>query len=162
MTLWLYILIQATVLAYALVGGVFLAFSDFIMRSLALSGQGAGTMRVINREVFRWVFMALFLGLVPVSLGLAFVGYGALEGAARYWVVLAAIIYVAGCFGVTVLRNVPMNTALENLGDDTEASEAYWTDTYLPRWTFWNSVRTLACVLSALCLQCAVWVSMAG
>ena len=33
-----FILLQLSILAYALVAGVFLAFSDFIMRSLALTG----------------------------------------------------------------------------------------------------------------------------
>jgi uncharacterized membrane protein len=28
----------------------------------------------------------------------------------------------------------------------------YWLQTYVPRWTFWNSVRTLACILSAALL----------
>lgn len=63
------LLIQCAILAYAFVGGVFLAFSDFIMRALAkTSGHGGvEAMQMINREVFRWVFMALFLSLVPVS-----------------------------------------------------------------------------------------------
>lgn len=51
------LLMQFAILAYALIAGVFLAFSDFIMRSLALTSgaSGVGTMQVINREVFRWV-----------------------------------------------------------------------------------------------------------
>ena len=35
MPIWFFFLAQIAILAYALVGGVFLAFSDFIMRSLA-------------------------------------------------------------------------------------------------------------------------------
>ena len=66
----IFILLQFSILAYALVGGVFLAFSDFIMRSLAHTSGigGVDAMQVINREVFRWVFMALFIGMAPVSL----------------------------------------------------------------------------------------------
>ena len=62
-----------SILAYALVAGVFLAFSDFIMRSLALTGGTGGVeaMQVINREVFRWVFMTLFLGMAGVSIVVA-------------------------------------------------------------------------------------------
>ncbi|WP_425070998.1 hypothetical protein [Sagittula sp. S175] len=36
------ILMQAAILAYALVAGVFLAFSDFIMRALSLTGGVGG------------------------------------------------------------------------------------------------------------------------
>jgi uncharacterized membrane protein len=69
----LVIMLQFAVLAYALVAGVFLAFSDFIMRSLALTGGvgGVEAMQVINREVFRWVFMTLFLGMAAGSVALA-------------------------------------------------------------------------------------------
>jgi hypothetical protein len=66
-------LMQFAILAYALLGGVFLAFSDFIMRSLSLTGGTGGVeaMQVINREVFRWVFMVLFLGMAAASLVIA-------------------------------------------------------------------------------------------
>ena len=80
------LLMQVAILAYALVGGVFLAFSDFIMRSLSLTGGlgGVEAMQVINREVFRWVFMTLFLGMGAQSarkLGVAGeAGRGVLSG----------------------------------------------------------------------------------
>ena len=59
MSPFIFYLTHLAVLAYALVGGVFLAFSDFIMRALSLTGGsgGAEAMQAINREVFRWVFM---------------------------------------------------------------------------------------------------------
>ncbi|MEM8570783.1 MAG: anthrone oxygenase family protein [Pseudomonadota bacterium] len=149
-----YFLIQFAILAYAFVGGVFLAFSDFIMRSLAMTGGNAGvsTMQVINREVFRWVFMTLFLGMAAVSLVVA--GYGAfgMSGPAGTLIMLAGLIYLIGCFGVTVFFNVPMNEALAGMELSTETTRDYWFQTYLPRWTFWNSVRTIACGISAALL----------
>ncbi len=145
---------QFAILAYALVGGVFLAFSDFIMRSLSLTGGvgGVDAMQVINREVFRWVFMALFLGMAAVSLVIS--GYAAisLSGPAGTLILLSGLVYLFGCFGVTVLFNVPMNEALAGMDLAAEATQSYWTGTYLPRWTFWNSVRTIACGLSAMLL----------
>ena len=56
-------------------------------------------MQVINREVFRWIFMALFLGLAPVSL--VIMGYGviSLDGAAGTLITLAGLTYLVGCFG---------------------------------------------------------------
>ena len=42
MSPYLFFLMQFAILAYALVGGVFLAFSDFIMRSLSLTGGVGG------------------------------------------------------------------------------------------------------------------------
>ncbi|MEQ9258637.1 MAG: DUF1772 domain-containing protein [Roseovarius sp.] len=154
MSLVFLFLLQIAVLAYALVGGVFLAFSDFIMRALALTGGhgGVNAMQVINREVFRWVFMTLFLGMAALSLLLiGFAGF-ALEGPGATLVVLAGLVYLVGCFGVTVVFNVPMNEALAGMELSAKATSAYWRDTYLPRWTFWNSVRTAACAVAAALL----------
>ncbi len=152
MSLWLYLLFQLAALAYALVGGVFLAFSDFIMRSLGKTGDvgGIDAMQVINREVMRWVFMTLFLGLVPVSLVL--VGAAVFGSASPAGMLFAAagLVYLFGCFGVTVAFNVPMNEKLAKMALTDEGIRTYWTGTYLPRWTLWNTVRAGACVVSAL------------
>lgn len=154
MSPFFFFLMQFAILAYGLVGGVFLGFSDFIMRSLSLSGgtNGVETMQLINREVFRWIFMALFLGSAAVSLIL--VGYAAtsLSGPAGTLILLAGLVYLVGCFGVTVVFNVPMNEALARMDLASHATRDYWTGTYLPRWTFWNSIRTLACGVSAALL----------
>ena len=151
-------LIQFTILAYALIGGVFLAFSDFIMRSLTLTRGHAGpeTMQVINREVFRWVFMTLFIGMAPVSLAIAAYGGFSLGGGPGALFVLAGLIYFFGCFGVTVVFNVPMNEALAGMDAQMDTTRSYWEGTYLPRWTFWNSVHAAACAVSAALLLFAV------
>ena len=154
MSLWLFLLIQFAVLAYAFVGGVFLAFSDFIMRSLAHTSGVVGieAMQRINREVFRWVFMGLFLGLVPLSL--IIIGYTATHsvGPASMLMALAGLTYLFGCFGVTIFFNVPMNEALAGMDLPDSVTQDYWTQTYVPRWTFWNTVRTFACAVSAALL----------
>ena len=145
---------QFAILAYAFVGGVFLAFSDFIMRSLSLTGGNGGVeaMQVINREVFRWVFMALFLGMAAVSVAVAAYGALAVSGPAGRLIMASGLMYLIGCFGVTVFFNVPMNEALAGMQTSTGATRDYWLQTYVPRWTFWNSVRTVACAVSAALL----------
>ncbi len=151
MSPFLFTLAQLAVLAYALVGGVFLAFSDFIMRALSVtSGHGgAEAMQAINREVFRWVFMTLFLGLAALSLALVVYAMLTLTGPTATLIAAAGLVYLVGCFGVTVVFNVPMNEALAGMDLSHDATRAYWTGTYLPRWTFWNTVRTIACGLAA-------------
>ncbi|MFA8385657.1 MAG: DUF1772 domain-containing protein [Pelagibaca sp.] len=164
MSLFFFILMQFAILAYALVGGVFLAFSDFIMRSLSLTGGSGGVeaMQVINREVFSWVFMALFLSMAIVSLVLVAFGATTLNHAAGGLILTAGLVYLIGCFGVTVFFNVPMNEALAGMTLSEKATRAYWTEIYVPRWTFWNTVRTLACGLSAsLLLFGLLWMTQA-
>ncbi|PYG32583.1 DUF1772 domain-containing protein [Pelagimonas varians] len=151
MSPFLLVFLQFSVLAYALVGGVFLAFSDFLMRSLAQSAGigGVEAMQTINREVFRWVFMALFLGMAAVSVLIVIYSATSLAGAPGMLILLGALVYLLGCFAVTVFFNVPMNESLAAMDLTSEATRTYWTGTYLPRWTTWNTVRTIACVLSA-------------
>ncbi len=151
MSIWFLVLIQLSILAYALVGGVFLAFSDFIMRALAnTSGVGGiDAMQSINRAVFRWAFMALFLGMAPVSLiltGYSVLNFGSTE---MSFPMLAGAIYLIGCFGVTIVFNVPMNETLAKMDLTADATLQYWSNTYLPRWTFWNTVRTIACITAS-------------
>ena len=45
-----------------------------------------------------------------------------------------------------------MNEALARMDLSREATRACWTGTYLPRWTFWNTVRTIACGIAAALL----------
>lgn len=128
------------------------------MRALSMTG-GPGSltaMQAIKRAVFRWVFMALFLGLAPVSLAL--IGAAALgfAGPAARPVAAAGGVYLLGCFGVTVVFNVPMNERLAAMDPASATSQIYWTGTYLPRWTWWNTVRTVACALSAALLLIAL------
>ena len=110
MTLWLSLLSQISIIAFALLGGVFLAFSDFLMRSLGRVEGGAAAMQAINEDVFRIVFMSLFLGMVPLSLGLAVGAWSSLD--APWPFLAAAALYIVGVFGVTAGFNVPMNDAL--------------------------------------------------
>lgn len=150
----LFLFAQFSIIAYALVSGVFLAFSDFIMRSLAHTGGvgGVEAMQVINREVFRWVFMALFIGLAPISLMIAAYGGIVVGNGPGTMMMLAGLIYFIGCFGVTVFFNVPMNEALARMALTDDATRDYWTGIYVPRWTFWNTVRTVASGVSAALL----------
>jgi len=151
MSIWFYILCQVSVLGFALLGGVFLAFSDFIMRSLAhTSGRGGiEAMQVINREVFRYIFMALFLGLVPVSLVLTGYATFGLSSPGATLIAVSGMIYLVGGFGVTLVCNVPLNETLARMDLTIEDTQRFWTATYLPRWTFWNSVRTAACTAAS-------------
>ena len=159
MAIWFFFLAQIAILAYALVGGVFLAFSDFIMRSLA-NANGVEAMQVINREVFRWVFMTLFIGMAPVSLGIALYGATFIGSGPGLLLGLAGLVYFIGCFGVTVIFNVPLNEALAKMDPELEATRHFWSGTYVPRWTFWNSVRTVASSASAaLLLFALLWMT---
>ncbi|QFS81579.1 hypothetical protein FIU97_01855 [Roseivivax sp. THAF40] len=155
---WFFVLAQFSLLAYALLAGVFLAFSDFIMRALSRTGGTGGieVMQVINREVFRHVFIPLFIAMAALSLGIAAYGAAVLGDAPGYVMALAGLIYLIGCFGVTIRGNVPMNEALDRMDLSDAETTDYWRGIYLPRWTFWNTIRSVACAISAVLMLVAL------
>ena len=137
-------------IASALVAGVFLAFSDFIMRSLSAAEPAAGieAMQQINRKVYRSLFLVLLMGLAPVSLALAIAAFWVGYVPAAVWLSTAAGVYLFGVIAVTMAGNVPMNKRLDQMRlQDTEAG-TYWRE-YGLRWTRLNHLRTLASALAA-------------
>ena len=145
-------LFGAAALLSGVVGGVFLSFSDFVMTSLAVARPAVGieAMQIINRRVYGSLFLVLLLGMAPVSLAVAIYACFQLSGWAAFWLVLGGLSYVIGVFGVTVVRNVPMNKKLDALDYSAPDTQTYWAE-YLRNWTRWNHLRTLASVGSAAC-----------
>lgn len=160
---WFFIVCQISVVACGLVSGVFLTFSDFVMRSLNGAGTPAGVevMQAINREVFRSVFIVLLLGMSALSPVLIGYAYLHTAGPVATWVIAGGTVYLIGVFGVTLVFNVPMNNRLEAQEHAGAEAAAYWTDTYVPRWTFWNAVRAVASAGAAICFLVAgnIWLA---
>ena len=154
---WMLLASEISVIVYALVAGVFLTFSDFVMRSLAATKPAGGieAMQQINRKVFRTVFMVLLIGMAIVSPLMGAVAWWKMSGPAATWIIAAAVTYVVGTFGVTVAFNVPMNERLDRMAHDSAVAAAYW-HRYVPAWSFWNTVRTIASAAAAVFMLMAV------
>ncbi len=151
-----FILIEFAIIASALVSGVFLTFSDFVMRSLDRAKRSAGVevMQVIN------VFMVLLLGMSALSPFLIGYAYFHLAGPPSSLIITGGALYFFGGFVVTLAFNVPMNNRLDTLDYAGPEAAAYWTDTYMPHWTFWNYVRAIASGGAAICfLAASVWLA---
>lgn len=97
-------------------------------------------MQVINQEVFRWASMNLVLGMVSVSLVVAGYSLRVLSGAARLLILLAALLCLVDCLGVTVAFNRPMNRALAGMDLKYENTRDFWLLTCLPCRTLSHSV----------------------
>lgn len=144
-------------LGCGLMAGVYFAFSAFVMAALARIDAGAGSaaMNSINAVILRSAFMPLFLGTTVCALVL--VGLGLLTGL-RFpgapWFAAGGAIYVIGMFGVTMLRNVPLNDALAAAARRPDARDAW--ERYVRTWTRWNHARTLASLVAAACFIAAM------
>ncbi len=138
-------------LGSALVGGVFFAFSSFVMKALARvpSAEGISAMQSINVVVLNPSFLGAFIGTDVVSLGaggLALADWG--QPSAPFFLG-GALFYLVGTFLVTVLGNVPLNDQLAAVSATDPAALDVW-ERYLSRWTTWNHVRTAAAMVAAL------------
>lgn len=140
----------AALLGSALVGGVFFAFSSFVMKALARrpSPEGIAAMQSINVVVINPSFLGLFLGTALVSLAVA--ALMLLQGHSASNLFLGgAISYFVGTFLVTMMMNVPLNDRLAAVLATDAAATDLWRH-YLHRWTLWNHVRTIAAMLAAI------------
>lgn len=132
-------------IASILVAGVFLAFSDFVMRALVRATPAAGieTMQNINREVYRSIFVPLLIALVPVTAIITIWAYAEVTGPAQRWLIIGSLVYLIGAFGVTILGNVPMNKKLDGMVVGPVSTRKYWS-MYGQTWTYLNHVRAIA------------------
>jgi uncharacterized membrane protein len=133
-----------------LVGGIFFAFSSFVMAALGRlpSDHGIAAMNSINVTVINPVFFLAFFGTGLVCVTLASGSYFWWDQTSGKLLLGAAAIYLAGCIGVTMVFNVPLNNALAAVPPDTPEAAALWA-LYLDKWTIWNTVRTAASLVSA-------------
>ena len=149
------VLTFAAAIGSGVVGGIFFAFSTFVMAALGRlpPQQGVDAMNAINVTVINPAFMAAFLGTALACLVLAVGAAFQLEQARGQLTLAASLIYLAGCFGVTMVFNVPLNDRLAAVGPAQAAD--LWS-LYLRDWTLWNHVRTAAPVLSAVLFTLAL------
>lgn len=152
-----FVITFAAAIGCGVVAGIFFAFSSFVMAALGRlpSDHGIAAMNAINVTVINPGFFLAFFGTAALCLlasGGVVLRWTATGG---MLVLLASLIYLAGCIAVTLLRNVPLNNALAAVTPGTPEAAALWTR-YLGEWTFWNTVRTVAPVVSAVLFTMAL------
>lgn len=143
-------LVIASAIATALIGGVFFAFSVFVMRALAEqpSAQGVAAMQRINVTVIHLLFLGPFLGAVPLLAAAAVVAWAAGQMLAAGWLIGALIVYTLGSVAVTLRCNVPRNDRLAALQASSTEAAAYWP-VYVREWLLWNHLRCAASLVAA-------------
>ena len=135
----------------AVIGGVFSAFSEFIMAGLLRAEPAGGieSMQHINRTVLRTQFVAGIFLITFFSIAFAVYAVTAFDGVARYLLILAALVYGPSVFLMTLFGNVPMNRKLERLDHTSPEAKTYWLH-YGRVWTRLNHVRTVGSCLTAV------------
>ena len=146
-------------LGCGLIGGVFFAFSSFVMPALKRlpPAQGISAMQSINVLAVTPAFMAALFGTAAACVGLvawAVISWGDRSTAP---VLAGGALYLVGTIGVTMACNVPLNDGLAKLHPRDAEAAGFW-DRFLTRWTAWNHVRTIAALAAAAALTVALHV----
>jgi len=147
----LYLATFAAALGSGLVAGIFFAFSTFVMGALGRLPQAAGisAMQSINVVVINPVFLSVFMGTALLSVVLTIAALIGWISPRSLYLLAGSVLYVGGCFLVTMLCNVPLNNALAAVAPDSADGAKLWAR-YLTEWTNWNSVRTAASLIASI------------
>ena len=142
-----------TLIGSALIGGIFFAFSSFIMKALARlpASDGMAAMQSINVVVLNPMFLGVFMGTAATSLLLSFLAIMAWQQPSAPYLLSGALLYIIGTFLVTGMGNVPLNDRLASITATDPAADDIWQH-YLERWTQLNTLRTACSTTAAVVL----------
>ena len=148
MSLLEWVLLVTAVLC-GVAGGVFFAFSTYVMPALdrAAPAQAVAPMQAINVAA-----VAPFTTVqgAPAVLSMALIVDALLDwrGTASALIVAAGVVYLGGLIALTGAYHVPLNNGLDRVDAAGPEAAAAWRR-YAGPWTRGNHVRALAGVLAA-------------
>jgi uncharacterized membrane protein len=124
-------------------GGVFFAFSTFVMKALGRlpAARAISAMNAINKAAPAPLFMLALFGTAAVCIALSVPALHHLDQRWAAYVLTATALYLV-CVVLTIVYHVPRNDALA-LVDPTGPGAAHAWAHYLSPWTTWNHVRTV-------------------
>ncbi len=131
-------------------GGVFFAFSDFVMRALRrLPDQnGLAAMQAINRAAPSPAFMTVLFGTGVVCVAILVSAVPRLEEPVARQEIVGAALYLVS-IALTIAYHVPRNEALAALDPVSGDPSGAWRS-YAGGWTAWNHLRTVTSVAAAV------------
>ena len=144
------VLTFVAVLGCGLVSGIFLAFSNFVMKALAsvAPASGIASMQSINVMVLNRWFFAVFFGTAACCLVLVVASLLHWQRPGAACLLVASLLYFVGTVLVTIICNVPLNDSLSAVAPTSADAAPTWSN-YLKTWTVWNHVRTVAALAAA-------------
>jgi uncharacterized membrane protein len=124
-------------------GGVFFAFSTFVMQALGRlpAAEGISAMQAINKAAPNPLFMLALFGTGAVSIAVSVLALGHLDQHWAGYVLTGTALYLA-CLVLTIVYHVPHNNALALVNPTGPGATRAWAH-YLSPWTAWNHLRTV-------------------
>jgi uncharacterized membrane protein len=132
-------------LGAGLVAGNFFAFSAYTLPALRRlpPATGIAAMQSITTAAIKSpLFLVVFFGTAALAglLGLA----APLEWSkpSALYLLIGSLLYLNGPFGVTLMKNLPLNNKLAVIKPGSPEGASLWRE-YLSSWSTWNHVRTV-------------------
>jgi uncharacterized membrane protein len=130
-------------------GGVFFAFSTFVMKGLGRlpDAEGISAMNAINKAAPNPLFMLALFGTFAISIALSVVALGHLDEPWAVYLLIGSALYLV-CIVLTMAYHVPHNDALALIDARAPNAAHAWAQYHSP-WTAWNHVRTVTALAGA-------------
>jgi uncharacterized membrane protein len=147
----------AAVVGCGAMGGVFLAFSSFVMAGLHRlpPNEGLAAMQSINVTAVTPVFMASLFGTALLCVILAIKALRTWGQPRSVFLLAGSLLYLIGAIVLTAAYHVPLNDSLAKLDPHSVSSVSQWNH-YVTNWTRWNHVRAGASLAAAACFALAL------
>jgi uncharacterized membrane protein len=138
-------------------GGVFFAFSSFVMPALARLRplEGVAAMQSINVTAVTPAFMTALFGTGALCVAVIVAGLAGLDESYGGWLVAGGALGLTGSIVMTMLYHVPRNNALAVVDPATPEAARLW-ERYLREWTRANHARAVAGIAAAALLMIGV------
>ena len=145
------VIVAMSITGSGVVTGLLFAFSNFVMRAIddLPPEQSMFVMQRINEKIINPIFLGVFFGTPLLCLGIMIPTVTELNTSGHISLLVGALGYMIGPFGITMLFNVPLNNRLANVAPN-DASEAW--PKYRKTWQRWNHVRTYIGIFSVTIL----------
>lgn len=133
------------------VGGVFFAFSTFVMKALGRlpPAQGIAVMQAINITAITPLFMAALFGTGIACVALVVASVLMWDEPFAISLLVGSALYLGGPILLTIAYHVPRNDALAKVELDDAEAERLWSQ-YVVGWTAWNHVRVATSIAAAV------------
>lgn len=149
-----------TILVTGLSAGLFFGWTVSVIPGVKRISDNSyvESLQSINRAILNPAFFIVFLGPVFFLLVSSYLQFREAMDASFWLMLCAAIAYLAGTFGVTVVGNVPLNNKLDSVLasnlDKKEASQA--RRSFEGPWNRLHMIRTIFSVVSFVLVLAAV------
>ena len=129
-------------LGSGLIAGAFFAFAAFVLPALSRLPAQAGitAMQAVIVAIKGPAFLVAFFGTAALAglLGIAATLTWSEPGA--LYLLIGSLLYLNGPFGVTLMKNLPLNTKLAAAKPDSAEGKRFWPE-FRAAWGLWNHVR---------------------